>query len=60
MQNDEVKFISNEEGEVLVIGISGWCIGMELTFTPKQFVIHFESTVFYLNLVTSKFSRTFT
>ena len=46
MQNDEVKFISNEEGEVLVIGISGWCIGMELTFTPKQFVIHFESTVY--------------
>ena len=46
MQNDEVKFISNEEGEVLVIGISGWCIGMELTFTPKQFVIHFESIVY--------------
>jgi hypothetical protein len=46
MQNDEVKFISHEEGEVLVIGISGWCIGMELTFTPKQFVIYFESIVY--------------
>jgi hypothetical protein len=45
MQNDEVKFISNEEGEVLVIGINGWCEGMELTFTPKQLVEHFESII---------------
>ena len=45
MQNDEVKFISNEEGDVLVIGTNGWCEGMELTFEPKQFVIHFESII---------------
>ena len=45
MQNDEVKFISNEEGDVLVIGTNGWCDGMELTFTPKQLVEHFESII---------------
>ena len=49
VQNDEVQFISNDEGfsqEILVIGTKGWCEGMELSFTPKQFVIHFESTVY--------------
>ena len=45
MQNDEVKFISHDEGDVLVIGTNGWCDGMELTFTPKQLVEHFESII---------------
>jgi|LakMenE01Jun11ns_1017448.scaffolds.fasta_scaffold8207268_2 hypothetical protein len=45
MQNDEVEFISHEEGDILVIGIKGWCEVMELTFTPKQLVEHFESII---------------
>jgi hypothetical protein len=42
MQNDGVQFLSSGEGGILVIGISGWCDGIELTFTPTQFVTHFE------------------
>ena len=42
MQNDLVELISTDEGEVLVNGIVGWCKGLELSFTPKQFVEHFE------------------
>jgi len=45
MQNDEVEFISHEGGDILVIGIKGWCEVMELTFTPKQLVEHFESII---------------
>ena len=42
MQNDAVIFNESSEGEVLVEGIAGWCKGRELSFTPKQFVEHFE------------------
>ena len=45
MQNDEVQFITSDDGDILVFGIKGWCDGMELTFEPKQFVIHFESII---------------
>jgi hypothetical protein len=43
MQGDVVKLISTEEGEVLVEGEWGWCKGLELTFTPREFVTHFET-----------------
>jgi hypothetical protein len=42
MKNDIVKFISNDEGEVLVEGYAGWCKGHEISFTPNQFVEYFE------------------
>jgi len=43
MQGDVVELISTDEGEVLVEGVAGWCKGFELTFTPREFVIHFKS-----------------
>ena len=43
MQDDNVKLISTDEGEVVVEGVDGWCKGIELTFTPKEFVEHFKS-----------------
>ena len=42
MQGDIVKFIESGEGDVYVEGIAGWCEGMELNFTPKQFTEHFK------------------
>jgi hypothetical protein len=45
MQNDEVQFISSDDGDIVVIGTKGWCEVMELTFTPKQLVEHFESII---------------
>lgn len=42
MQGDIVKFIEQNEGEILVEGLAGWCNGFELYFTPKQFVEHFQ------------------
>lgn len=42
MQGDIVKFIEQNEGEILVEGLAGWCNGFELCFTPKQFVEHFQ------------------
>jgi hypothetical protein len=42
MQGDVVTFDGSDEGEVYVTGIDGWCKGVELIFTPKQFVEHFR------------------
>lgn len=42
MQGDVVKFIEADEGEVIVIGIAGWCMGLELNFPPKKMVEHFK------------------
>lgn len=42
MQGDIVEFIESGEGEILVEGIHGWCCGLELNFTPSQFVKHFK------------------
>jgi len=42
MQGDIVTFDGSDEGEVCVTGIAGWCKGIELSFTPKQFVEHFR------------------
>jgi hypothetical protein len=41
MMGDVVQFIENEEGMIYVEGIVGWCKGLELNFTPQQFVDHF-------------------
>ena len=43
MQGDVVELISTDEGEVMVEGISGWCKGFELTFSPRGFITHFKS-----------------
>jgi hypothetical protein len=50
MQGDIVEFISGGEGEVNVEGIAGWSEGIELTFTPKQFVEHFKSTLLTIKI----------
>jgi hypothetical protein len=42
MQGDVVIFNECSEGDVYVEGIAGWCKGIELNFTPKQFVEHFK------------------
>jgi hypothetical protein len=42
MQGDVVTFDGSDEGEVYVTGIAGWCKGVELIFTPKQFVEYFR------------------
>ena len=42
MQGDIVILNEVNEGEVLVEGRAGWCKGIELNFTPKQFVEHFK------------------
>lgn len=43
LQGDTVIVNEVSEGEILVEGESGWCDGVELNFTPKQFVEHFKS-----------------
>jgi len=42
MQGDVVVFNECGEGTVEVEGIAGWCKGLELSFTPKQFAEHFK------------------
>ncbi len=42
MQGDVVSVIEMSEGDILVNGEAGWCEGVELSFTPKQFVEHFK------------------
>jgi hypothetical protein len=42
MQGDIVIFNEANEGDVLVEGVAGWCKGVELNFTPKQFTEHFK------------------
>jgi hypothetical protein len=42
MQGDIVIFNEVNEGDVLVEGVAGWCKGVELNFTPKQFTEHFK------------------
>ena len=47
MQGDIVELVSTDEGEVLVEVIAGWCKGVELTFSPREFVTHFKSPFKY-------------
>ena len=43
MQGDIVELVDHEEGDICVEGIRGWCSGLEINFTPSQFVTHFKS-----------------
>ena len=42
MQGDIVTFNGYDIGDVCVEGVAGWCRGLELNFTPKQFAEHFK------------------
>jgi hypothetical protein len=42
MQGDVVKFLDLVENSIEVEGVAGWCMGVELSFTPKQFAEHFK------------------
>ena len=42
MQQDVVRVTEVEDGLIHVVGEAGWCTGMELSFTPKQFTEHFK------------------
>lgn len=42
MQGDIVQFVEAREGEVEVLGTSGFSKGREMVFTPFQFVEHFK------------------
>jgi hypothetical protein len=42
MQGDVVEFLDRVENSIEVEGVTGWCMGVELSFTPKQFVEHFR------------------
>jgi len=35
LQGDVVEVLGVEEGFVELIGVDGWCVGTEMTFTPK-------------------------
>jgi len=41
LTGDKVEVVNVEEGWVELIGISGWCKGVEMNFTPKIIVEHF-------------------
>ena len=43
MEGDVVELISTDEGDILVEGVSGWCKGFELNFSPREFVTHFKT-----------------
>ena len=42
MQGDIVIVNEVNEGDILVEGYAGWCEGLELNFTPKQFTECFK------------------
>ena len=42
MQGDIVIVNEVDEGDILVEGYAGWCEGVELNFTPKQFTECFK------------------
>lgn len=42
MKGDVVGVEEVNEGEVLVVGISGWSTGVELSLSPEDLVDHFE------------------
>lgn len=35
LQGDFVEVTDHEEGMVYLLGVSGWCNGVEMNFTPK-------------------------
>ena len=42
LEGDLVRVMNVVEGEILVEGLEGWCIGFDLSFTPKQIVSNFS------------------
>lgn len=43
LKGDKIKVIEATIGEIRVIGVSGWCAGVDLYLTPADFVNHFET-----------------
>jgi hypothetical protein len=43
LKGDAVEVLGTEEGSVDLIGVEGWCIGTEMTFTPKIIAECFSS-----------------
>jgi hypothetical protein len=43
LQGDIVEVTDHEEGMVYLLGISGWCNGVEINFIPKVIVECFAS-----------------
>jgi hypothetical protein len=41
VQGDIVEVLGTEEGWLDLVGIYGWCNGIEMSFTPKVIVEHF-------------------
>ena len=42
MQGDVVICTEVNDGEIIIEGKAGWCCGVDITFTPKQFIEHFK------------------
>ena len=42
LQGDTVELRDVDEGEVLLVGVSGFCRDLEISLTPKQVVAYFE------------------
>ena len=45
LTGDIVKVISTEEGMVYLEGDSGWCKGIEMSFSPKIITECFKTTI---------------
>jgi hypothetical protein len=45
VRGDTVAVVEVNVGEVVVKGTSGWCDGVELIFSPKQFIEHFATVL---------------
>ena len=43
LKGDVVEVLGVEEGNVELIGVAGWCKGIEMNFTPKIIAEHFSS-----------------
>ena len=44
LKGDKIKVLDAIAGEIHVEGVSGWCAGVDLYLTPRDFVKHFETT----------------
>lgn len=43
LKGDVVEVLGTEEGLVDLIGVSGWCKGIEITLIPKIIAEHFST-----------------
>jgi hypothetical protein len=44
LQGDIVEVIGTEEGIIDLIGVEGWCEGIEMSFSPKVISEYFKYT----------------